>query len=201
MTPRDEPVRIFVSVGLSDEARQQLIGAVERIREQVPEGIQWARPEGMHLTLKFLGNIASSGLPPLYECLGLLAREHSPFPLHLTELGMFPNKSKPRVMWAGVGGELGSLSRLQRAAEQAIMDLGHPTEERPFRPHITMGRPRRTISDAQRARIGSVMAIATPPEPVRWEVRCMDVMQSELDPTGARYTVLYSAALGAPHGR
>ena len=196
MTPRTDSIRVFVAVGISAEARDQLIGAVERIRQDVPQGIQWANPDGMHLTLKFLGNIPSSGIGPLLDCLGPVAAGHSHFPLHLASLGMFPNRRKPRVLWAGVDGDLDALDRLQQASENAINALGYPPEQRPFRPHITLGRPRRSVSDAQLARIGAAVSGTPAPPPVGWQVESVDVMQSELHPSGARYTVLGSAPLG-----
>lgn len=195
MTGRTETVRVFVAVGISVEAREQLIGAVERIRQDIPQGIQWANPDGMHLTLKFLGNIPSANVSPLLECVGELASANRGFGLKLTGLGMFPNRRKPRVLWAGVGGDLDALSSLQQAAEDAINALGYPPEQRPFRPHITLGRPRRSASDPQLARIGAVVSGLTPPPPVHWQVDCVDVMRSELHPSGARYTVLGSGRL------
>ena len=196
MSGREETVRVFVAVGLSEEARQQLVDAVDRIRSEIPDGIQWARPDGMHLTLKFLGNILSSRLAPLVDCLSPVASASRPFTLELEGLGMFPNGRSPRVLWAGTSGDLEALSELQRATEAAITALGHPPEERPFRPHITLGRPRRSLSDAQRARIGEVVATLTPPAQVSWQVESVEVMQSELHPSGARYTVLASADFG-----
>ena len=195
MNTRSDTVRVFVAVGLSGEAREQLVNAVARIREEVPEGIQWADPSGMHLTLKFLGNIPSGGVAPLLDCLEPVAASHGSFSLELAVLGMFPNRNKPRVLWAGVDGNLDALSRLQQDAEEAITALGHPPEERPFRPHITLGRPRRTVSDANRGRIGSVVSGLTPPSAVRWEVESVEMMRSELHPRGARYTVLGSVPL------
>ncbi len=195
MTGRTETVRVFVAVGISAEAREQLIGAVERIRQDIPQGIQWANPDGMHLTLKFLGNIPSSSVGPLLDCLGPVAAGHSHFLLHLAGLGMFPNRRKPRVLWAGVDGDLDALDRLQQGAEDAINALGYPPEQRPFRPHITLGRPRRSVSDAQLSRIGSAVSVTTPPSQVGWQVESVDVMQSELHPSGARYTILGSAPL------
>ena len=195
MTSRTDSVRVFVAVGISAGAREQLIGAVERIRQEVPQGIQWANPGGMHLTLKFLGNIPSAGVGPLLECLGPVASETRPFPLRLAGLGMFPNRRKPRVLWAGVDGDLDALSGLQHASEEAINALGYPSEQRPFRPHITLGRPRRSVSDAQLSRIGSAVSGIVPPSQVGWQVASVDVMQSELHPTGARYTILGSAPL------
>ena len=194
----NETVRIFVAVGISAEAREQLIGAMERIRQEIPQGIQWANPDGMHLTLKFLGNIPSTGVEPLLECLKPVASEASPFRLHLAGLGMFPNRRKPRVLWAGVGGGLDALSGLQQASEEVINALGYPPEQRPFRPHITLGRPRRSVSDAQLSRIGAVVSGIAPPSPAGWQVESVDVMRSELHPSGARYTVLGSGLLKFP---
>ncbi len=190
-------VRVFVAVGISAEAREQLIDVVERIRRDIPQGIQWANPDGMHLTLKFLGNIPSVGVGPLLECLVPVASESKPFPLQLAGLGMFPNRRKPRVLWAGVGGDLDALARLQQTAESAITALGYPREQRPFRPHITLGRPRRNIPEAQLARIGAAVSALSPPSPTGWQVESVDVMQSELHPTGARYTILGSAPLNS----
>lgn len=195
MAGATETVRVFVSVGLSAEARETLVDAMERIRSEIPDGIQWARPDGMHLTLKFLGNIPSANVSPLLGCVGELASDNRGFGLKLTGLGMFPNRRKPRVLWAGVGGDMGALSSLQQAAEAAINALGYPPEQRPFRPHITLGRPRRSASDPQLARIGAVVSGLTPPPPVDWQVDCVDVMRSELHPSGARYTVLGSGRL------
>lgn len=197
MAGPEEKVRVFVSVGLSDEAREALVDAVERIRHEVPDGVQWARPDGMHLTLKFLGNIPSANVLALLGCVGELASANRAFGLKLTGLGMFPNRRKPRVLWAGVGGDLDALSSLQIGAEDTINALGYPPEQRPFRPHITLGRPRRSVSDAQLARIGAVVSGLTPPPPVSWQVDRVDVMRSELHPSGARYTVLGGGALGA----
>lgn len=193
-----ENVRVFVSVGLSAEARESLTDAVERIRADIPGGIQWAKPDGMHITLKFLGNIPSAKVSPLLECVGEVACANRGFGLKLIGLGMFPNRRKPRVLWAGVGGDLDALSSLQQAAEDAINGLGYPPEQRPFRPHITLGRPRRSVSDAQLARIGAVVSGLAPPQPVDWQVDSVDVMRSELHPSGARYTLLGSGHLQSP---
>ena len=197
MAAAADTVRVFVSVGLSADARDQLVEAVTRIRAEVPEGIQWASPDGMHLTLKFLGNIPSSHVSPLLACVEELANANPVFGLNLAGLGMFPNRRKPRVLWAGAGGDLDVLSSLQQAAEDAINALGYPPEQRPFRPHITLGRPRRTVPDAQLVRIGAVVSGLTPPAPVSWRVESVDVMRSELHPSGARYTVLGAGRLGA----
>ncbi len=195
MTSRTGSIRVFVAVGISAKAREQLIDAVDRIRREIPQGIQWANPDGMHLTLKFLGNIPLSGVEPLLSCLEPVASSHHLFSLELAGLGMFPNRRKPRVLWAGADGDLDALTSLQQASEEAINALGYPPEQRPFRPHITLGRPRRSVSDAQLSRIGLVVSGLAPPLPVGWQVEAVDVMQSELNSSGARYTVLGSLPL------
>ena len=195
MTTASDTVRVFVAVGISEDAREQLVDAVDRIRSEVPNGIQWANPAGMHLTLKFLGNIPASGVAPLLECLGPVANKHEAFSLKLDGLGMFPNRRNPRVLWAGASGDLDALSRLQLSAEAAINALGHPPEQRPFRPHITLGRPRRSVTDRQLSRVGSVVSELVPPRTVCWRVTSIEVMRSELHPSGARYTVLGSVPL------
>ena len=188
-------IRVFVAVGISEAAREQLSGAAERIREKIPHGIQWANPQGMHLTLKFLGNIPAANVAPLLESLTPVAAETRPFTLQLAGLGMFPNRRQPRVLWAGIGGDTPALSRLQQAAEKAITALGYPPEPRPFAPHITLGRPRRTLSPAQLSQTGQAVSALTPPQPVTWQVTSIDIMQSNLHPSGARYTILASATL------
>lgn len=196
MTGQRNTVRVFVAVGLSAEAREQLVDAVARIRREVPDGIQWANPDGMHLTLKFLGNIPVESVDPLLERVESISDLHAPFPLHLDGLGVFPNPRRPRVLWAGVGGDLDALGRLQQAMEEGVNALGYRPEERPFRPHITLGRPRRSVPDGQLGRIGSVLSSLDPPASVAWDVAAVDVMRSELHPSGARYTVLGAAPLG-----
>ncbi len=210
MTPRtcvaEDAVRVFVAVGISAEAREQLTSVMERIRQDIPQGIQWANPDGMHLTLKFIGNIRASGVAPLLECLKPVAAEARPFPLQLAGLGMFPNGRSPRVLWAGVQGDLDALAHLQKAAQEAITALSYPppgatqgsrryNREHPFRPHITLGRPRRSVSDSQLSRIGAVVSGLAPPSPAGWQVKAVDIMQSELHPSGARYNVLGAAPL------
>lgn len=192
-------IRAFVAVGISAAAREQLAGAAGRIRERIPEGIQWANPDGMHLTLKFLGNLPASAVAPLLDVLAPAAGRR-PFRLELAGLGAFPHRRRPRVLWAGVGGDLEALAGLQAAADGAIAGLGYPPERRRFAPHITLGRPRRGLSDAQLSRIGAAVYSVAPPLPAGWRVTSVELMQSELRPSGARYTMLGSAALGGAAG-
>ncbi len=190
MADNPERIRVFIAVGVSGAARDALAEAAGRLRGSLPEGVQWARLEGLHLTLKFLGNISARMAGPMLECLQAPAEEAAPFRLGLADLGVFPNRRRPRVLWAGLEGDLNALSGLQDAVEQAVTGLGYAAEDRPFSPHITLGRVRRNVSGAVLDRVADVMAEAAPPAPVSWTVDEVRLMRSHLLPSGAEYTVM-----------
>ena len=162
----------------------------------MPEGVQWARLEGLHLTLKFLGNISPRMAGPLLECLQTPADEAAPFRLGLADLGVFPNRRRPRVLWAGLEGDLSALDGLQTAVERAVTGLGYAAEDRPFSRHVTLGRVRRNVSGAVLDRVADVMAEAAPPASVSWTVDEVRLMRSHLLPSGAEYTVMGALPLG-----
>lgn len=188
-------LRVFVATAIGDRARDALADAAQRIRREIPDGIQWANPAGIHLTLKFLGHIPAPAVAPLLVCLPPAAADHQPFTLELAGLGVFPHHRSPRVLWAGVGGDTDALSKLQKSVEAALTALGYPPESRPFQPHLTLGRPRRGLAPDQLSRIAATVYAITPP-PEIWQVSSVELMRSELHPSGARYTVLGAAALG-----
>ena len=196
MNTRRGDIRAFIAVPIGDRARAALADAAERIRREFPDGIQWANPAGIHLTLKFLGNISPSAVAPLLESLTPAAAAQPPFTLKLAALGTFPRHRNPRVLWAGVGGDTDALSNLQMSVETALTALGHPPESRPFQPHLTLGRPRRGLADTQLSRIAAAISNIAPPPPEIWQAASVELIQSELHPSGARYTVLGSAILG-----
>lgn len=195
MNARRGHIRAFIAVPIGDRARAALADAAERIRREFPDGIQWANPAGIHLTLKFLGNIPQSAAGSLLESLTPAAAAQPPFTLELAALGTFPRRHNPRVLWAGVGGDTDALSNLQMSVETALTARGYPPESRPFQPHLTLGRPRRGLTDAQLSRIAAAVSNIAPP-PEIWQVSSVEIIQSELHPSGACYTVLGSTALG-----
>ena len=190
MVANPDRIRVFIAVGVSGEAREALAEAAGRLRGSLPEGVQWARLEGLHLTLKFLGNISPRMAGPLLECLQTPAEEAAPFRLGLADLGVFPNRRRPRVLWAGLEGDLSALDGLQTAVERAVTGLGYAAEDRPFSRHVTLGRVRRNVSGAVLDRVADVMAEAAPPVSVPWTVDEVRLMRSHLLPSGAEYTVM-----------
>ena len=114
-----ERIRAFIAIELPEELRASL----SRLQEQLKPGqhyVTWVQPEEIHLTLKFLGNIATALIPQIEAAIAQATKSVIPFHLELRELGAFPNLSAPRVAWVGLGGNLDSLLPLQRAIDQGL---------------------------------------------------------------------------------
>ena len=194
-------LRLFVALDLPAGAKATLAATVGQLQSVIPAGVRWVNPAGIHLTLKFLGDTEAELVLPLLAALrkAAAAGEQMPFPLHLDGLGVFPNYREPRVIYAGVGGDLDSLAQAQRQVEQAIVRLGFPQEKRPFRPHLTLGRVRDGAAPAARRQIGDTIArqaAALSPE-YAWMAGEICLIRSNFTPSGAVYTTLGRAALGA----
>jgi len=186
-------VRTFVAVELDDACCRALAGAVERLRP-VAAGVRWVRPEAMHLTLKFIGEIDELAVPRAIEAMRPAADAAGPFTMAIAGLSGFPPRGTPRVIHVGVEEPDGTLTALQAAVEQALAEeLGVAPEKRRWTPHITLGR----VKDRRRCPRMEQIAAALPDQDFG-EVRVGSfvLMQSELRPTGAVYTPLHRFALG-----
>ena len=199
MTSANDQVRVFVALDLPQVAKDVLNETMLQLQATLPSGIRWVRPDGIHLTLKFLGDVDAGMVEPLLDAMGRVATLADPqgFDLHLTRLGMFPNAREPRVLWAGVGGDVAPLAKLQKSVDEAISALGFPAERRPFRPHLTLGRVRDQVTAADRKKIGDQVSQATIGESPPWTVREIHLIQSDLTPAGAIYRSLGAAPLAS----
>ena len=189
-------VRSFIAIPVPDTGIQALEELVRRLEPEIGRHVRWVRPEGIHLTLKFMGDIQVPVAEKILEELPKATAGFSPFQLTVAGLGVFPNARRPRVLWAGLEGDLEALSRLQQAVDDAVGQLGLPKEQRGFSPHLTLGRVRRDVSDGQLRKIGEVMSSTTPPAAVGWTADTVNLMRTELDPAGSRHYLVGSASLG-----
>jgi len=173
--------------------RQKLWDALAPLRdtrEKLP--VKWVRPENIHLSLKFLGDVEDAREPELREALRCAAGARSeprpprPLTLQITGFGVFPDYHRPRVLWAGVTPEPG-LELLQHAVEQAFAPLGFPTEARAFRPHVTLGRAAREAPSRDFKGLEEILAGTEFDATVT--VAEVDLMQSTLQPNGPVYQV------------
>ncbi|MDE2781120.1 MAG: RNA 2',3'-cyclic phosphodiesterase [Chloroflexota bacterium] len=202
MNRNDDTVRVFVAIDLPEAAKETLRQAVADLQDNLQQGIHWVRPEGIHLTLKFLGDVSTARVGDIQAAMDKAAREFEPanFRLALSGLGVFPNPREPRVLWAGVSGDMEALEHLQGLTDGCLEDAGFARERRPFRPHLTLGRVRDQVAPEQRRRIGQAIQQATPPQRVEWQVGEVHLIRSTLTPGGAIYDSIGSASLKGKGG-
>ena len=199
MTGRAQTVRVFVAVDLPPPAKEILQRTVQQLGGILPAGIRWVDPAGIHLTLKFLGDVHAGRVDALLAAMERAAVkfEHTSLPLSLSGLGVFPNARESRVLWAGVEGDLEALGGLQIQVDEALFELGFARERRPFRPHLTLGRVRDQVSQTQRREIGQVMGQAHLAGSHSWEAREIHLIRSTLTPNGAIYDSIGVKSLAA----
>ncbi len=202
MSQEASTVRVFIALDLPAAAKFSLSQAIEELQRAIPSGVRWVDPAGIHLTLKFLGNIETRLIEPVLDAMGQGAGKFgaATCSLQLSGLGVFPNPREPRVLWAGVRGDLAALGRLQRGVDESCSALGFARERRPFRPHLTLGRVRDSAPAPTRRDIGEAVATlstastALQPE-VGWKATEIHLIRSNLTPQGAIYTSLGATPL------
>lgn len=184
-------IRSFVAIELPDPAQDALRGVSERLRRKVPyDSVRWSRVSGIHLTIKFLGDVSEADLPKIKTALAQVGQRHGPFRFTIGGVGCFPNVKRPRVVWVGIEEVTGSLAALQRDVEKSLAALGFQPEKRAFHPHLTLGRTKRNVGSRDRGRLGEVIATAGIGELGQVQVRSFVLMRSDLRPDGAVYTPL-----------
>jgi 2'-5' RNA ligase len=152
-------------------------------------------PEGIHLTLKFLGNIPVQQTADIVQVMEQASQGISPFELQLIEVGAFPNMRRPRVVWVGIKGKLDILIGWQQRLDNGLVPLGFAKEARPFTPHLTLARVRDNCSPADRTRLGEMVASAHVEVDYKFTVTSLNLMRSQLMPTGAVYSRLAEVKL------
>lgn len=184
-------LRTFIAVELPEPARSDLAQVAGALAAAWPDGaVRWTRPEGIHLTLRFLGETEEGAVARLRALLDEVAQGARPLELVLGPVGGFPSVRRPRVIWVGLEGEgLTGLDRLQRQVEHGVRGLGWEREGRAFHPHLTLGRVRQEApAPAPEWARAPVPRAAVP-------VRELVLVRSLLTPSGAEYSSLHRALL------
>ncbi len=195
----DSPIRAFVALELPDAARAFCAEATSQARSALGSDgrvVRWVDPEGIHLTLKFLGSVPAERVPEMVDRVAREVADFGPFPLAIGGLGLFPSQRAPRVVWLALIGDLTALGKCQERVEAATVPLGFAREQRPFQPHLTCGRVREGATPAQLAAIGRLPTgwPASPSAP--FPMTSISLMQSHLSPRGARYSRVATFDLG-----
>ncbi len=177
-------MRLFIAIEVPEVVKKELAVAQGRLRVAGVDA-SWTRAEGMHLTLKFLGEVTDQQVPEIMSNLRKAAEGIGPLGLTVSGVGTFPNPKNARVVWIGLAGDIEKLTRLQVAVENAMVLIGMAREERKFTPHLTLGRIKNIRSrDRWVTTLEKVKEISLP----EFKVTSVSLMQSELRPAGAVYT-------------
>jgi 2'-5' RNA ligase len=185
----EQALRLFVAIELPGDVLHALAGVQDRLRLSGLDGLRWVRPEGIHLTLKFLGETAATNVPEIAAAVAAATAGHAPHSLTLGKLGTFGSKANPRVLWVDVGGDVKATRGLQNSVEGALADIGFPREDRPFSPHLTLARVRPESARYAAATLAAAIGSVAAPEGTI-SVHEVRLMQSTLGPGGARYRSL-----------
>ena len=192
---QNRQIRSFIAIELPSDIRSKLDELQKELKQNKLQQIKWANPSGIHLTLKFLGNIDAGDIDKITGAIRESCRGYKKFTLELAELGVFPNYKRPRGIWLGVGGQMDILLKLQRQIDDKLELIGFPREKRPFSPHITLGRVRDSITSNEQEQYGGVIQNKKYNERHIISVSSVNLMRSQLQPTGAIYSEISSIKL------
>ena len=189
-------MRCFIAIELPDELKRELGRLEAQLQSGGASQVKWVDPAGIHLTLKFLGNVSADRLDGIAAAMEAATRGITSFGLKLKELGVFPNSKRVQVVWVGVSGDLDALSRLQQRTEANLAPLGFAPEKRPFVPHLTLARVRDQATPIERQRLGQLIADTGFESKQTIEVNAVSLIKSQLTPQGAIYSRISSVELG-----
>lgn len=188
-------VRAFIAIDLSTQIHQRLEQVSSELRKRL-DGVpvRWVPVENIHLTLKFLGDVSIANLEMLGKILQKEANAHASFEISIGELGAFPSTRRPRVLWVGVEAPQ-ELKALQRSIDVETARLGYAMDNRPYSPHLTLGRVSRNANSGHMRQIGDVLKAYKVGFIAATRVKSVHLFRSELGPGGAVYTSLAKAVL------
>ena len=188
--------RLFVALEPPDAVRRRLAAIDVELRRaagRAADEIRWVPPENVHLTLQFLGAVPEERVPDVETAIRAAAAAARPLSLEVKGAGGFPNARRPRVVWAGLTGDLTALAALAADLGRRLAPLGFPPEERPFSAHLTLGRAREGRGAPG---IAGALASAAEAAGAPWRATEAVLFESHLSPKGPRYEAIAHAPLG-----
>jgi len=194
----ERTIRAFLALDPPEEILREIGRIQDRLRKLIHGDLRWVRPEGIHLTLKFFGDVSENAVVKISAVAGQAAAPVGSFELAIGGTGVFPDPSRPRIIWLGMNGDVARLATFQRGLERALGEIGFPPAERPFRPHLTLGRiksPKGLIGLAEA--LEKEKAVTTE----RFTASGLILFQSDLTPRGAVYTRLAGYPFAGQEGR
>jgi len=190
-----EQVRSFIAIKLPDELKIELSELEASLKLNYRSSVKWVDPYSIHLTLKFLGNIAADKIGAIVRVMEEATESIASFRLEVGELGVFPSLKRVQVAWVGLKGDVDRLGYLQQRIESGLIPLGFAPESRKFTPHLTLARLRDQASSSERQRFGELIANTGFKAIHSIEVDAVSLMKSQLTRDGAIYSRISSVAL------
>lgn len=188
-------LRAFIAIEIPPEIKKAIAAQIVSLKNSAGHAVRWVAPENIHLTLKFLGETSPSNVQPLSQALQAECEQHTPFEISVNGLGCFPNAHRPRVIWVGLSIPQ-ELNRLQHKLEQATARLGYEAEDKPFSPHLTIGRVREQATSAELKNINCEFEKLHVGSLGTFTASSIHLFKSDLKPSGPVYTSLFNARLG-----
>ena len=190
-----EQIRSFIAIELPDELKLELTRLQAKLKLGKQSSVKWVDPYAIHLTLKFLGNVAVDRVDTIIGAMQESVEGISPFDLEINELGVFPNLRRVQVVWVGMGGQIDRLRQLQQNIESNLASLGFAPESRQFTPHLTLARVRERASPDERQKFGQLITNTEFDATYRFKVEAISLMKSQLTREGAIYSRTSSVGL------
>ena len=190
-------IRTFLAVEVSAAVRLAVAQQAQRVTRalaMLSDALLWVQPGNLHVTVKFFGETPESRVDAIRQAVERAVSARPSFELAIGGFGVFPTMRAPRVLWAGVGGDLDALAALVECVAAAVVPLGCPREEKPFAPHLTVARVRDAHREVGRALAASGICTA-PAACGRVSVERVALFKSERRQGGSVYTKLWDAVL------
>jgi len=178
-------IRTFIAINLPDSVRERIAEFQAKLKQDRAD-VKWVRPESIHITLKFLGDVEEEKMDGVAQAVQRSVEGMSAFTVSVEGTGTFPNDRRPRVLWVGVEEGAEKLADLAMNLDRELSGLGFEGEKRKYSAHLTIGRVRSL--NRMDGTVESMRALGFEGE--AFEVRDVVVMKSDLQPTGAVYTAL-----------
>ncbi len=191
--------RVFIAVDLPDSVKSEVGKVIAQIDSLEVQGARTARSQGLHLTLRFLGDVELDKIPGIKSSMDAAAAESEPFDLALAGAGAFPNKANPRTLWVGVRGDLERLKTLKSDLDRALETADFPRSRERFTPHVTIARLRDRVPPRERQRVMETLN-ASLTSPLNLRVDSITLMQTAFHPSGSVYSPIHISPL-APSGK
>ncbi len=195
-SPRPERWRTFVAIPLPPEIQTALAGLQRRLAPHHADTIRWVEPKSIHVTLRFLGGIDPEVAPDIAREIEAAAASTGRFQLRMAGTGTFPARGRPKVVWVGIEGEVKRLERLRARVEGALSRVGFEPEERPFLPHVTIGRIKQEVGPPNDWRAGQAFQRLNLVGPaLEYAVDRVTLFRSHMDNKGVTYEALSESRL------